>query len=137
MSRAVSVYPDFYSAASTRGLKRQQVRTEAVEAAMIRHHYGPWDKRYYHVLAYLEARKLITIVIAGRTRRIALTALGKTTARKLLANEAFRDLVVHMRNVNGTLGRKNGNELKTMIYDLFGEEIAEQPLGRVIGGIQK
>ena len=130
-------YPDFFSAALAQGLRRKEVRTEAVEAAMIRHHYGPWDKRYYHVLAYLEARKLITIVMSGRTRRIALTALGKVTARKLLGNEAFHELVAHMRNVNEALGRKNGNELKMMIYDLFGEEVADQPLGRVIGGVQK
>jgi hypothetical protein len=42
-----------------------------------------------------------------------------------------------MRNVNEALGRKNGNELKNMIYDLFGEEVTNQPLGRVIGGVQK
>ncbi len=29
---------------------------------MIRHHYGPWDKRYYHILAYLESKQLIQIV---------------------------------------------------------------------------
>ncbi len=74
--------------------------------------------------------------MSGRTRRIALTALGKAAARKLVSNEAFRDLIAHMRNVNEALGRKNGNELKTMIYALFGEEVADQPLGRVIGGVQ-
>jgi DNA-binding PadR family transcriptional regulator len=106
-------YPDFFTAVLAPGLQRKQDRTEAVEAAMIRHHYGPWDKRYYHVLAYLEARKLIAIVTTGRTRRITLTVLGKATARKLLGNEAFRDLVAHMRNVNEALGRKTGNELTT------------------------
>jgi hypothetical protein len=130
-------YPDFFSAALAEGLRRKTARTEAVEAAMVRHHYGPWDKRYYHVLAYLESRRLIRIVLTGRTRRLALTALGKATARKLLSNEAFRELIAHMRNVNEALGRKSGNELKNMIYDLFGEEVAEQPLGRVIGGVQR
>jgi DNA-binding PadR family transcriptional regulator len=128
-------YPDFFSAAMAEGVRRKDARTEAVDAAMIRHHYGPWDKRYYHVLAYLEARKLINIVMTGRTRRIALTTLGKTTARKLLGAEVFRELVAHMRNVNEALGRKKGNELKNMIYELFGEEVADQPLGRVIGGV--
>jgi hypothetical protein len=97
-------YPDFFSAALAEGLRRKAVRTDAVEAAMVRHHYGP--------------------------------ALGKATVKKLLANEAFRDVVAHMRNVNEALGRKTGNELKRMIYDLFGEEIADQPLGQIIGGVQ-
>lgn len=128
-------YPDFFSAVLAEGLKRKAVRTDAVEAAMVRHHYGPWDKRYYHVLAYLESRQLIRIVATGRTRRIALTVLGKATVKKLLANEAFREVVTHMRNVNEALGRKTGNELKTMIYDLFEEEVADQPLGQVISGV--
>jgi hypothetical protein len=130
-------YPDFFSAALAEGLRRKNARAEAVETAMVRHHYGPWDKRYYHVLAYLEARRLIAIVMSGRTRRIALTALGRATAKKLLGIEAFGELIAHMRNVNEALGRKNGNELKNMIYDLFGEEVTNQPLGRVIGGVQK
>lgn len=129
-------YPDFFSAAVAEGLRRKAVRTDAVEAAMVRHHYGPWDKRYYHILAYLESRRLIKIVMTGKTRRIALTALGKTAVNKLLGNDAFGDVVTHMRSVNAALGRKTGNELKTMIYDLFGEEVADQPLGQVISGVR-
>lgn len=129
-------YPDFFSAAVAEGLRRKAVRTDAVEAAMVRHHYGPWDKRYYHILAYLESRRLIKIVMTGKTRRIALTALGKTAAKKLLGNESFGEVVTHMRNVNAALGSKTGNELKTMIYDLFGEEVAEQPLGQVISRVR-
>ena len=130
-------YPDFFAAALSEGLRRKAVRTEAVEAAMVRHHYGPWDKRYYHVLAYLEARRLISIVMTGRTRRLSLTALGKATARTLLSKESFQGQIAHMRNVNEALAKKSGNELKNMIYELFGEEVADQPLGRVIGGVQE
>jgi hypothetical protein len=115
-------YPDFFAAALTEGLRRKAVRTDAVEAAMVRHHYGPWDKRYYHILAYLESRRLIKIIMSGKTRRIGLTALGKAAAKKLLGKEAFSDVIGHMHNVNEALGSKTGNELKTMIYDLFGEE---------------
>jgi hypothetical protein len=47
-------YPDFFSVASA-ALKEGADGTEhkdrsashSVESAMIRHHYGPWDKRYY------------------------------------------------------------------------------------------
>ena len=60
-------YPDFFAAALAEGLRRKAVRTDAVEAAMVRHHYGPWDKRYYHILAYLKIRRLIKIIMAGKT----------------------------------------------------------------------
>jgi hypothetical protein len=129
-------YPDFFSAALADGLRRKAIRTDAVEAAMVRHHYGPWDKRYYHILAYLESRQLIKIIMTGKTRRIGLTALGKGTAKKLLGKEAFSEVIAHMRNVNEALGTKTGNELKTMIYDLFGEEVADRPLGQVISGVR-
>lgn len=129
-------YPDFFTAALAEGQQRKSVRTDAVEAAMVRHHYGPWDKRYYHILAYLESRRLIKIVMTGKTRRIGLTGMGKSAARKLLNSEAFSKMILHMRGVNEALGGKTGNELKTMIYDLFDEEVADQPLGQVISGVR-
>jgi hypothetical protein len=53
-------YPDFFAVA-----KKDQTPVpqdhEAVESAMVRHHYGPWDKRYYHILAYLESKQLIEL----------------------------------------------------------------------------
>jgi hypothetical protein len=125
-------YPDFFRAVESRGKSPRE--DGAVEAAMIRHHYGPWDKRYYHLLAYLEARQLISVSLTGRAYRIALTALGKTTAKKLVGSDSFADLLKHMRDVNEKFGRKTGNELKTLIYETFGEEVAEQELGSVISG---
>ena len=53
-----------------------------------------------------------------------------------LKNDAFRDLTIHMQKVNEKFGRKTGNELKTLIYETFSEEVAEQPLGSVIGDVQ-
>ena len=53
-----------------------------------------------------------------------------------MGKEAFSEVIGHMRNVNEALGSKTGNELKTMIYDLFGEEVADQPLGQVISGVR-
>jgi hypothetical protein len=128
-------YPDFFRAVQSRGKSPRE--EGAVEAAMIRHHYGPWDKRYYHLLAYLEARQLISVRLTGRAYRIALTPLGKTIAKKLVGNDAFADLLKHMRDVNEKFGRKNGNELKNLIYETFGEEVAEKELGTVISGVRR
>jgi hypothetical protein len=53
-------YPDFFAVAKKDAVRSSESE-ESVESAMVRHHYGPWDKRYYHVLAYLEAKQLISI----------------------------------------------------------------------------
>jgi hypothetical protein len=128
-------YPEFFSAVASRGKSRPQ--EGAVEAAMVRHHYGPWDKRYYHLLAYLEARQLITVSLTGRSYRIALTATGKMAVKQLAASDAFADLLKHMRQVNDRFGRSTGNQLKTLIYETFGEEVAGQALGTIISGGQR
>lgn len=128
-------YPSFFRAIETKG--KTPTASEAVEAAMVRHHYGPWDKRYYHLLAYLEARELISVRLTGRSYRIALTPLGKTAAGALLGSKAFQDLLGHIREVNAKFGKKTGNELKNLIYETFGEEVAEQQLGKIISGAQK
>ena len=51
-------YPDFFRTAlaatqSETVEKFPTQRDRSVESAMVRHHYGPWDKRYYQVLAVL------------------------------------------------------------------------------------
>lgn len=127
-------YPDFFRAVEAHSKSLGQAG--AVEAAMIRHHYGPWDKRYYHLLGYLEARQLVSVRLKGRAFRIALTPLGKMTAKKLFGKEAFADLLKHMREVNEKLGGKSGNELKNLIYETFGEEVAKRELGTVISGVR-
>lgn len=129
-------YPDFFETARVAISSTHEVatsnRTEAVESAMVRHHYGPWDKRYYHVLAYLESKRLITVTKENKSYRIALTDLGRNCANVLSSREPFAPLVARMRNVKKTLGGKSGSSLKALIYRLFDEEIGRRPLGKVI-----
>ena len=51
-------YPDFFevarAAVETHAESGSVGTADAVESSMVRHHYGPWDKRYYQVLAHLE-----------------------------------------------------------------------------------
>jgi len=128
-------YPDFYLAAvagdNSVGAPREH--KASVEAAMVRHHYGPWDKRYYHILAFLEACRLITVRKSGRSIRLTLTKLGKNRAKRLSGMSAFAKLRSHMEEVGAAFGAKTGNELKTLIYQTFDEEIRRKPLGHVIG----
>ena len=99
---------------------------------MVRHHYGPWDKRYYHVLAYLESRSLITVVKSGKSYKITLTDGGRLSARALEARPSFATLVTRMREVKSVFGNKSGTFLKDLIYRLFDIEVGRRPLGEVI-----
>ncbi len=100
---------------------------------MVRHHYGPWDKRYYHVLAFLESRGLITVKRSGKSFRLALTRRGKALANRFAEMTAFETVRRQMGAVAERFGRSTGNELKAMIYAIFDEEIGQQPIGHVIG----
>jgi len=132
-------YPDFFEVAraavgplevaNAPDLPRSD---EAIESAMVRHHYGPWDKRYYHVLAHLEAKQLIAVTKEGRSYRIVLTELGRERARTIAARPSFAPLVERMREVKRAFGSKSGNFLKDLIYRLFDAEVAQRSLGEVI-----
>lgn len=106
---------------------------DRVESAMVRHHYGPWDKRYYHVLAHLEAKRLISVTKEAKSFRIALTPLGSERAAALAARPSFAPLVHRMREVKKAFGGKTGTYLKNLIYQLFDEEVGRRPLGEAIG----
>lgn len=132
-------YPDFFEAAraasGSANVTDTSNRTEsddAVESAMVRHHYGPWDKRYYHVLAHLEAKRLITVTKEGNAYRLALTDLGRERAKTLAGRPSFAPLVKRMREVKKTFGTRSGTFLKDLIYRLFNEEVGRRLLGEEI-----
>jgi hypothetical protein len=104
----------------------------AVESAMVRHHYGPWDKRYYHVLAHLEAKGLIQISKQGKAYRIALTDPGQERANLLVGRPSFEAIVSRMRDLKKTFGGRSGSSLKNLVYQLFEEEVGRRSLGQVI-----
>lgn len=132
-------YPDFFEAArsavspavpATDGVAES--RDDSVESAMVRHHYGPWDKRYYHVLAYMEAKGLITVRKERKSYQIALTNLGRDRAKALAARPSFAPLVARMQDVKTTFGGKTGSFLKQLIYQMFDAEVGRRPMGAKI-----
>lgn len=133
-------YPDFFEAARAAVDPTDDVEApfqdatedKRIESAMVRHHYGPWDKRYYHVLSHLEAKRLITVTKDGKSYRIALTPLGTDRAAALAARPSFEPIVERMREVKKTFGGKTGNFLKNLIYRLFDEEVGRRPMGERI-----
>jgi hypothetical protein len=124
-------YPDFFAVAKKDAV-RKGASEGSVESAMVRHHYGPWDKRYYHVLAYLEAKQLITIAKKKNSFQITLTDAGKEKVAALAQKASFGPLVERMKAVKKEFGSKSGSTLKKLIYQLFDEEVGKKPLGEVI-----
>lgn len=130
-------YPDFFEAAK-KSVESVDVSVNAApganvtESAMVRHHYGPWDKRYYQVLAHLEAKGLVAVEKDGNAYRLSLTGDGVLYVEKLAAANSFLKLIERMRDVKSVFGKKSGDSLKRLIYDLFDSEIGSRKLGKVI-----
>lgn len=132
-------YPDFYEAAKADVTSAEIESTDnisesddVIESAMVRHHYGPWDKRYYHVLAQLEGKQLITVTKDRNTYRIALTDLGNDRVQALAGRPSFDPIIIRMRDIKRTFGNKSGNTLKNLIYRLFEKEVSQQAMGKEI-----
>jgi len=125
-------YPDFFSEVARYLGKGVAVENTQVESSMVRHHYGPWDKRYYHVLAYLEAKGLVNVVKNKKAYEFVLSNIGKEKSAMLEESESFRELAEHMKLVKSTLGNKNGSALKDLVYKVFEKEVADRKLGEVI-----
>lgn len=125
-------YPSFFERASKHLGKAIATANEQTESPMVRHHYGPWDKRYYQVLAFLESRGLITVKKHGNAYEFALSALGKEKSDLLSKSKPFSPLVEQMKEVRKLLGRKNGNQLKNIVYEIFDEEVTQRKLGELI-----
>src|SRR5258708_7051132 len=60
-------YPQFFERVNAHAKKVAPATPRTIESSMVRHHYGPWDKRYYHILAYLEGKDLIEVQKSGST----------------------------------------------------------------------
>lgn len=126
-------YPDFFERISESLMTPTQSATDCVESSMVRHHYGPWDKRYYQVLAYLEARELIEIKSPKKNNfEFSLTNKGLEVADRLEKQPAFASLVQQMKLVKKLLGGKSGSSLKNLIYKEFDKEVARQKMGAKI-----
>jgi len=125
-------YPGFFDRVAQEFGKAVVARSEQIESSMIRHHYGPWDKRYYQVLAFLESRGLLTVEKVGSAFHFVLTDLGSIKAGVLSRQESFEPIVAQMKAVKRLLGRKSGTQLKNLVYAAFDREIKQRKLGEII-----
>ncbi len=126
-------YPEFFSQVCEHLGSEVAVAIKTKESGMVRFHYGPWDKRYYQVLAYLEGRELVNVSKEGSAFVFRLTPKGVGLADRLRKSSPFEDLIAQMRAVKDVLGAKSGSAIKTLIYKVFEKEIADKALGEAIG----
>jgi len=127
-------YPEFFQEVCEYLGVATSVTSRGVESAMVRHHYGPWDRRYYHVLAYLEGKGLLSVQKVGNAYDLELTKDGQASADKLKDHPAFSELVTSMRAIKKVFGAKTGSRIKGIIYEAFGKEVADRKRGEVIAG---
>jgi hypothetical protein len=127
-------YPKFFARAANHEGTNISEPELARDSAMVRHHYGPWDHRYYHLLSYLESRGLLKVEKDSSINRynFYLTNQGINIAEHLSERESFRDMVSHLDNVNSVFRNKSGNQLKELIYEIFDDEVADRSLGEII-----
>lgn len=130
-------YPSFLEVGLTRlreegrAVPEYQAGTEGVEASMVRYRYGPWDHRYYNLLALLDARGLVKIG-GGTIETYSLTDEGQRVAETLAAESAFSPIVERCRIVRDSFAEMNGTQLKDFVYQTFADEVAALPLGTTI-----
>lgn len=125
-------YPKAFDRVADHLEKKVTSATQIVESTMLRHHYGPWDKRYYQILPFLEARHLIAVTKRDQTYSFELTDEGVQVASKLGQRPEFAEQTEQMKRVKSVLGKKTGTALKNLIYEVFKTEVADKHLGEVI-----
>jgi hypothetical protein len=125
-------YPAFFNQISSYLKKNEKIIADDIDSKMIRFHYGPWDKRYYQVLPYLEARSLIKIEKFDKQYSFSLTSLGEQVAKSLKKNKSYLEISKKMKSVGKILRTKSGNTLKELIYKVFDQEVKNKNLDEII-----
>jgi hypothetical protein len=127
-------YPTYLlEAARIKGVQTDIVPTAAPESPMIRYKYGPWDTRYYDVLALMVAKDLLEIEShAGKGDIFCLTGTGEAAVRELQGPE-FEEIAKRCKLAAKLFGHVAGSTIKDFIYRYF-TEVLDRPLGAEIEG---
>ncbi|MCB8948205.1 MAG: hypothetical protein H6653_09330 [Ardenticatenaceae bacterium] len=117
-------------------IKKVIQSSPTIESQMIRYKYGPWDQKYYLILAYLSGKKLIKIEQKGNVDKFLLTSLGKDLASNLVKQPEFYSLAERCRIVQKLFGNASGTAIKDFIYRHF-PEVVRMPQRRAIPSMKQ
>lgn len=98
---------------------------------MVRYHYGPWDRRYYHILSYLESKALLEVTV-DTSYEFKLTRLGVKAAANLNTDADYLELIEFMKLVKKHFGNRKGSSLKKLIYEVLDAEVGKLQLNTEI-----
>lgn len=125
-------YPQHFKTAANYLNEDVEITLEENESKMIRHHYGPWDERYYQIIPYLESKNLLYVIKKKNRYEFYLTEKGKKVAKKISSHQSNTQLVKEMQEVNSVFKGYTGNKMKELIYKLFEKEVTDKSLGKTI-----
>jgi hypothetical protein len=94
-----------------------------VESHMIRYRYGPWDQRYYVLLAYMNGKKLMVIRSRDNVDQYILSSVGHRLASSLLELPEYKSIAARCKVVGELLGAKSGTWLKDFVYRHYPEVV--------------
>lgn len=125
-------YPELFAKTFKSAENRRLLLPEG-DGGMVRHHYGPWDHRYYMLLALLEGSRLIETARRGtNTYQFSLTDKGREYADALAARDEFASITSLIRRVGTVCRKMNGTTLAEKIYATLREEVTARTLGSPI-----
>jgi len=125
-------YPEFFLRAVKDKDELLKIENIEQESKMIRFHYGPFDKRYYHIIPYLISKGCVKITNKNNRYDFYITDIGMQITDELKTIHSFDELIFNISKVNDIFGSYSGTKLKEMVYDLFDEEVAQKKLGDLI-----
>lgn len=102
-----------------------------VESHMIRYKYGPWDRRYYMVLAYLSGKALIDIQSKDGVDIYSLTDNGYWLVDDLIKLPEFETIIECCQIVGNLFGSQSGGQIKDFIYRHY-PEVVRTPYNQFI-----
>jgi hypothetical protein len=132
-------YPQFLERAARKLLPLAEIdatveqlgHDKSVESTMIRYRYGPWDPKYYVVLAYLYGKALIDINVNKEVDHYVLSEIGRTLTSNLMIAPEFAGIVARCVTVGRLFGERKGTWIKDFIYQAF-PEVVRTPYNKFI-----
>lgn len=92
-----------------------------IESAMIKFHYGPWDKRYREWISIMQAKDLISVFSKGKTVYIGINENGRTLINQISGNEHYIEYISRSKIIVQKFNSYSSKKLLEFMYATFPE----------------